>query len=82
MKSTFLLLLKTSFRSEDILIYICSEFFGQVGKRLDKKAKVKFKLYDVTNWKSRPPKQMKQMKRTFLETESPTLSKLGNFYSP
>ena len=79
MKSTFLLLLKTSFRSEDILIYICSEFFGQVGKRLDKKAKVKFKLYDVTNWKSRPPKQMK---RTFLETESLTLSKLGNFYSP
>ena len=27
-----------------------SWFFGHAGKRKDKKAKVKFKIYDVTDW--------------------------------
>ena len=26
------------------------DFIDHVGKRLDKKAKVDFKIYDVTNW--------------------------------
>ena len=26
----------------------CPDFFGHVGKQLDKKAKVNFKIYDVT----------------------------------
>ena len=30
---------------------LCSEISGHVGKRLDKKAKVSFKTYKVTNWK-------------------------------
>ena len=30
----------------------CSELFGDVEKRFDKKAKVNFKLYDVTNWET------------------------------
>ena len=25
-------------------------FFGHVGKQLDKKAQINFKIYDVTNW--------------------------------
>ena len=28
----------------------CPEFFNHVGKWLDKKAKVSFKIYDVTTW--------------------------------
>ena len=28
----------------------CPNFFNQVEKRLHKKAKVNFKIYDVTNW--------------------------------
>ena len=27
----------------------CPEFFGHVGRRLDKRAKVNFKIYDITN---------------------------------
>ena len=30
----------------------CSDFFDHVGKRLDNKAKVTFKIYDVQNWKT------------------------------
>ena len=30
-------------------LYFSPGFFGYVGKRLDKKAKVNFKIYDVTN---------------------------------
>ena len=29
---------------------ICPYFFDHVGKRLDKKAKVNSKIYDVTDW--------------------------------
>ena len=31
------------------LINFCPDFFDRVGKRLDKKAKINFKLYDVTD---------------------------------
>ena len=27
-----------------------TDFFGHVGKRLDKKAEVNFEIYDVTTW--------------------------------
>ena len=30
----------------------CSEFFALVGKRLDKKTKVNFKMYDVIDWET------------------------------
>ena len=30
-------------------INFCPDFLGHVGKRLDKKAKVNFKIYDVIN---------------------------------
>ena len=33
-----------------MLLHFCSDFFGSSGKRLVKKAKVNFKIYDVTNW--------------------------------
>ena len=37
---------------KDILKYLsfCPDNFGHVGKRLDEKAKVKFKIYGVINW--------------------------------
>ena len=31
------------------LLYVCPDFFVHVGERLDKKAKVNFKTYDVIN---------------------------------
>ena len=31
---------------------LCLEFFGHVGKLLDKKAKLNFKIYDIINWKT------------------------------
>ena len=30
----------------------CPEFLGHVGKRLDKKAKVNFNTFEVTDWKT------------------------------
>ena len=30
----------------------CSDFFGHVGKRLDKKTKINIKIYDNTTWKT------------------------------
>ena len=32
------------------LLNFCPDFLGHVGKRLDKKPKVNFITYDVTNW--------------------------------
>ena len=29
---------------------MCPSFFGHVGKRLDEKAKVNFKIYDAIDW--------------------------------
>ena len=34
-------------------INFCFDFIGQVGKRLDKKARVNFKIYVVTNWETK-----------------------------
>ena len=31
----------------------CPDFFGYIGKQLDKKAKVNFKIYDVANWNTK-----------------------------
>ena len=31
-------------------LHFCPYFFGYVGERQDKKAKVNFKIYDFTNW--------------------------------
>ena len=33
----------------NIFIFL-SRLFSNVGKRLDKKVKVKFKIYDITDW--------------------------------
>ena len=33
-------------------IDFCLSFIGHVEKRLDKKGKVKFKIYGVTNWET------------------------------
>ena len=41
--------LKSSFCSYVIKIF-WPDFYGYLGKRLDKTAKVNFKIYDVTNW--------------------------------
>ena len=30
----------------------CPDFFGHVGKRRDKKAKINFKIYNVTDWET------------------------------
>ena len=30
----------------------CLDFFRHIGKQLDKKAKVNFKTYEVTNWET------------------------------
>ena len=34
-------------------INFCPDFFGHVGKRLDKEAEINFKIYDVINWKKK-----------------------------
>ena len=31
----------------------CPDFFSYIGKQLDRKAKVNFKIYDVTNWNTK-----------------------------
>ena len=33
-------------------MFFCPDFFGHGEKRLDKKAKVYSKIYDVTNWET------------------------------
>ena len=38
-----------SFISSQKLLHFCPEFFGYVRKQLHRKAKVKFKVHDVTN---------------------------------
>ena len=47
----FLFHLKSSFRSLRGLTF-CPNFFGNVGKWVDKKAKVNSKIYDFINWKT------------------------------
>ena len=48
MKNVFYLLLKALFVIE--ILKILSWLFGYVEKRRDNKAKVNFKIYDVTDW--------------------------------
>ena len=45
-KNTFYFILKDLFVFK---IFKCLDFFGHVEKRVDKKAKVNFKIYNVTN---------------------------------
>ena len=33
-------------------LHFCPDVYGHVGKRLDKKAKINFKVYDVTTWET------------------------------
>ena len=47
MKTNFYFILK-ALPSKDIYIFVLS--FGYVEKRLDEKAKVNFKIYDVLDW--------------------------------
>ena len=48
MKSDFYLILKTLFVL--VIFTFLSYLFGYVLKRLDKKAKVNFNIYDVADW--------------------------------
>ena len=48
MKNAFYFMLKALFVLEIITFF--SSLFGYVEKRLDKKAMVNFKIYDVTDW--------------------------------
>ena len=50
MNNAFYLILKTLFLLK--IFNFFSRLFGHVEKRLDEKAKVNFKFYDVTNWES------------------------------
>ena len=50
MKNVFYFILKALFVLEKYLNF-CPDF-GHVEKRLDKKAEVVFKIYDVINWKT------------------------------
>ena len=47
MKNTFYFILKALFF---LKLFKFLSFFVHVGKRLDKKAKVNFKIYDVKTW--------------------------------
>ena len=48
MKNVFWLIFKALFIFE--IFTFLSWLFGHVEKQLDKKAKVNFKIYDVTDW--------------------------------
>ena len=50
MKNVFLIYVRSSFRFWDI--YVLSLLFGYVKERVDKKAKIKFKVHGVTDWTS------------------------------
>ena len=51
MKNAFYFTKKNYFHSKDIYFLFC---FGNVGRRLDKKAKliIVYKIYDITNWET------------------------------
>ena len=48
MNNAFCFILKDLFVLE--IFTLCPYFFDHVGKRLDKKARVNFKIYDAMNW--------------------------------
>ena len=51
MKNTFYFVLKALLFSR--YMNFCPDFFGHIGKRIDKKAKADFKIYYVTGWSFR-----------------------------
>ena len=48
----FLPIRHPEFSNGTVTVYLCNFFFGDVGKRLDKKAMVKFEIFDVTGWRT------------------------------
>ena len=48
MKNAFCFILKALLR----YLNFCPDFFGVIGKGLDKKAKVNFNIYDIINWEN------------------------------
>ena len=50
MKNSFYFVLKTLFDLR--YLYFCPDLFGHVGKWFDQKAKIKFKIHDVTGWET------------------------------
>ena len=50
MKNVFHFILKALFTSQ--ISIFCPDVFRNVGKRLDKKAKVNFKIYDIKIWET------------------------------
>ena len=50
MKNDFYFILEALFAFK--IFQFLSRLFDHVGERLDKKAKINFKIYDVTNWKA------------------------------
>ena len=48
MKYDFYIILKALFVLQ--IFKFCPDVFGHVEKRLDKNAKINFKIYDVTTW--------------------------------
>ena len=50
MKNAFYFILKALFVVK--IFNFCPDFFGHVGKWLDKKTEIIFKIYDVINWKA------------------------------
>ena len=47
----FLFHVKSSFLFSRYMNF-CPDFFGHIGKRIDKKAKANFKIYYVTGWET------------------------------
>ena len=52
MKNTFHFILKPKVFKSLKYLNICPDIFGLVVKRFDKKAKINFKIYDVTTWET------------------------------
>ena len=51
MKNAFYLILKTLFFVR--YLNFRPDFFGHVGKRLNKKVKINFKIFDFTDWENK-----------------------------
>ena len=52
MKNTFHFILKLKVFKSLKYLNFCPDVFGNVVIRLDKKAKINFKIYDVTTWET------------------------------
>ena len=51
MKNVFYFTLKALFLRKKFLSF-CPDIFGPVERRLDKKDKISFKIYDIINWET------------------------------